>query len=51
VTEQEQRRALDSSLKDVTQRLERKEYEFGLSQQETTQLRQGNQALDQTKYS
>ena len=30
--------------------IERKEYEFNLTQNELKTLRQGNQALDQTKY-
>ena len=47
----ELKRDLESEVKDLKQNLERKTYEHQMAQNETVQLRQGNQALDQTKYS
>ena len=41
---------MESQIKELNQQLERKEYEFNLTQNELRDLRQGNQALDQTKF-
>lgn len=41
---------MESQIKELVQQLERKEYEFNLTQNELKELRQGNQALDQKKY-
>ena len=37
---------MESQIKELNQQLERKEYEFNLTQNELRDLRQGNQALD-----
>ena len=47
----DKRREMESEIKELKQIIERKEYEFNLSQNELKELRQGNQALDQAKYS
>lgn len=36
----------EAEIRELTQKLERKEYEFQMSQNELKDLRQGNQALD-----
>ena len=44
------KREMESKIKELNVTLDRKEYEFNLTQNELQTLRQGNQALDQTKY-
>ena len=40
----------ETQIKELQQQLERKEYEFSLTQNELKELRQGNKVLDQKKY-
>lgn len=46
----DKKREMESQIKELAQQLDRKEYEFNLTQNELKELRQGNQALDQKKY-
>ena len=41
---------MESQIKELAQQLDRKEYEFNLTQNELKELRQGNQALELKKY-
>ena len=41
---------MESKIKEMEQTIDRKTYEFNLTQNELKELRQGNQTLDQTKY-
>ena len=46
-----QNRDFETEIKDLAQKLDRKEYEFQIADNELKSLRQGNQQLDQTKFS
>lgn len=46
----DKKREMESQMKELQNSLERKEYEFNLGQNELKELRQGNQMLDQKKY-
>ena len=46
-----QNRDFETEIKDLVQKLDRKEYEFQIADNELKSLRQGNQQLDQTKFS
>lgn len=48
---QDAHRQTEGELKDTRQMLERKTFEYDTAIAETQSLRQGNQALDQTKFS